>query len=663
MKTKMKKHEENPLKSKEMIEFNLIRKEPNSLEMRAFLYQRLSDRQVISEDLKGHFKKEFPFLHKNVSDWDLNAISETDIRRIYGEEYLPKEIFYFKNDFNPDVVTNNNYKVFPRIFTRVCNVSFDKGGLIVMELYCLPIFALYDANGKCLYYDCYYLNLGPEGKVMLRNTQAEYDYDEILQYNGIFLEHIMHTYPEEDECEYFPHIKGRDIIPEMVPVGTFVEDNYDTTKVLTDEEIIQELKNNYQSYRFLQNYYKDNEELAIIAVTSNILAFTFLSERLQSDKDFVIKLITVKKKNQILYWYLNDELKADIEIVKVCISSDSSHIIRNIAPVSDRKLMKKALKFDISNLRFASEDLKNDKELILELARKDWRILLWHASKDLLSDINFISEVIACFNNNRKEHKSVGNNIWSLAFEDGNIDLNEVVKYLLWQYPCLLKHIAPTSNMKLICKSLNHAHEEDIPVIIDSISENLKKTKEFWITAVSNSLYMLKNAPMIYRQDKEVVLSAVRYDGKLIEFAAESLRCDPEIFLEAIHQIAHLGGARKTEIILHLIPYQLLADKTFIIKVIQDYPWILEYVPMAVKSDREFMLQVIKETKGWTITIVAPEFHWDRQFIVEAAKLNFEILEWLPLGYNNDKELFEMLKKEGIKTEKALIEVDQVLSF
>lgn len=656
MKTKKKKHEKRSLKSNEMIEFNLVRKEPNSLEMRAYLYQRLSDCQVFSEDLKAHFKKKFPFLHNNASDWDLNAISETDIRRVYGEEYLPKEIFYFKNDFNPDAVTNNNYKAFPRIFTRVCNVSFDKGGLIVMELYCLPIFSLYDANGKCLYYDCHYLNLGPEGKVMLKTARSEYAY-EILQYNGIFLEHIMLTYPEEEGYEYFPHIKGRDIIPEMLPVGTCGENNYDTTKVLTYEEIIQELKNNNQSYRFLQNYYKDNEELAIIAVTSNILAFTFLSERLQSDKAFVIKLIIAKKKNQILYWYLNDQLKADIEIVKVCISSDSSHIIRNIAPVSDKDLLKKALKFAVSNLRFASENLKTDKKLILDAVRIDWRVL-WYASKDLLSDINFITEVIVCINKHEESNPSK-EDICSLPNKKKIIDLNKLVKDLLWRFPCLLKHIAPTSNMELICKSLNHAHEEDIPVIIDSISENLKKTKEFWLTSVRESRYLLKNAPSIYRQDKDVVLSAVRYDGSLIEFAAESKRCDPEIFLEAIHQIA--GGSRNPEIILHLIPYQLLADKTFIINAIQDYPRILEDVPMTIKADREFMLQVIKKTRGWTIRMVAPEFHWDRQFIVEAAKLNFEILEWLPVDYKNDKELFEMLKKEGIKTEKALIKVNPLL--
>jgi CO dehydrogenase/acetyl-CoA synthase delta subunit len=110
---------------------------------------------------------------------------------------------------------------------------------------------------------------------------------------------------------------------------------------------------------------------------------------------------------------------------------------------------------------------------------------------------------------------------------------------------------------------------------------------------------------------------------------------------------------------LHLIPYQLLADKTFIINAIQDYPRILEWVPMSIKSDREFMLQVIEKTNGWTLRIVAQELEYDLQFIVEAAKLNFEILEWLPFHYKYDKELFEMLKKEGIKTEKALIEVDK----
>jgi hypothetical protein len=652
MKTKMKKHEERSLKLKKMIDFNLARKEPNSLEIRAYLYQILMDSFGLSKNLREDFKKELPFLDDNVSNWDLNTISETDIKRIYGEEYLPKEIFYFK-EYNHDSISQIDYKALPQIFTRVCDVSFDMGGLIVMELYSSQIYLLFDANGKCLYDRCNDLRLGANGKAMLRTTES--CFWELLQYNGEYLERIDFFGPF-DAPRDFPDITGRDIIPEMLPVGTLNKNNYDLSKTMTNEEVKMELKNQSESYHFLQKYYCDNEKLALLAVNSNLYAFTFLSERLQVDKVFVTKLITAKKENQRLYDFLNDKLKADIEMVKLCVT-DNPGIIRNIAPVSDRELMEEALKDHVFNLEYASDDLKADKKLVLGLVKKDWRVLR-EASKVLLSDSAFIAEAILCFNDNQEEDNSLVEDLFFLPFEKEIIDINKVVNYLVTHYPRVLKHIAPASDMEIICTCLQYTHEEDIPYIMDCISDDLKKTKAFWVTAVQKSLYMLKNAPLIFKQDEDVVLSAVRYNGELIEFAEEPLRTNPGILLKAIHQIAKRRGACNPARISHMIPSQLISDESFLLPVIKDYPRIFELVPMDIRSDKEFMLNIIQKTYGWIIEYSSPDLQYDRQFIVEAAKLNKDILRWLPKNFKDDKELKGMLRKEGIESDITFAEDD-----
>ena len=642
MKTK-KKEIEN---LKKMIDFKLVRKEPNSMEIRAYLYQIMTDSFGLSKDLREDFKKELPFLDDNVSNWDLITISETDIKRIYGEEYLPNEIFYFK-EYNHDSISQIDYKAFPQIFTRVCQVSFDKGGLIVVELYSSPIYLLFDANGNCLYDPCNDLRLGANGKAMVRTTDS--CFWELMQYNGKYLKRIDFFGPFDDPRD-FPDITGRDIIPEMLPVSTFNKNNYDLSTTLTNEEVKMELKNQSESYHFLKKYYSDNEELALLAVNSNLYAFTFLSERLQDDKVFVTKLITDKKENQRLYDFLNDELKSDIEIVKLCIT-DNPSIIRNIAPVSDRELMEEALKDQVFNLEYASDDLKADKKLVLGLVKKDWRVLR-EASKVLLSDRDFIAESIICFNENQKDDESLKEDHDTLPFLNSKreaIDISKVVNYLVSRYPHALKYISPATDMKIICTCLEYTYEEDMPFIIDCIFDDLKKTKEFWVTTVGKSLYMLKNAPLIYKQDEDVVLSAVRYDGELIEFADECLRKMPTIFLEAIHQIANRRGTCNPDVISHLIPFQLISDRSFLMQAIKDYPRIFKLVPLEIRSDREFMLQVIKKTYGWIIQYVGPELQSDKQFILEAAKYNRDILRWLPQNMKDDKELLEMIIKEGIE--------------
>jgi hypothetical protein len=621
-----------------MIDFNIARKEPSALELRAYLYRILTDSFGLSRTLKECFKNEFPGLGDDVYKWDLNDISEPDIRRILNKSYLlPEEIFYFKKEYNPDAVSHNDYKEFPELFTHVCEVSFDKGGLIVLELYNSQIYELYDARGSCLSERCHDLELGADGRVLLRTSKSVFW--EMMQYDGESFED-RGFFGSFDSPSDFPDISGRDIIPEMLPVGSFEEPEFDESKILTNEEVILELKNNSRSYHYLQKYYQDNDELAETAVNSNLYAFTFLSERLQHDKDFVIKLINAKDENQRLYDYLNDQLKADIGIVRLCIKSESN-MIRNIAPVSDRDLMEKAVKDHVFNLEYASDDLKADKEFVLGLVKREWCVLR-EASKDLLSDGAFIAEAIRCFNNEQKEENQMEEEQDSLPFgstRKNTTDLAEVIRYLVKWYPRVLKHIAPATDMKTICSCLEYTSKEDMSFIIDCISEDLKKTKEFWKTAVTKSWYMLKNAPLIYRQDKQVVLSAIMYHGELVEFADDSLKDDPEIFLAAISQVRNRRGACDPGEVMHLIPEKFKSDQEFLIKALDNYPHIFNHVPMVIRSDRKFMLEVIKRTYGWIIKYAAPELQLDKQFILYAAKSNPDIMRWLPGNNSNNDEL------------------------
>lgn len=396
------------------------------------------------------------------------------------------------------------------------------------------------------------------------------------------------------------------------------------------------------------NSWHCDEDLATIAVNSNIFAFPFLSKRLQGDKEFVTKIITAKKENQWLYNYLNDELKADIEIVKLCIGSDSS-IIRNIAPVSDRELMEVALKDNVLNLEYASDDLKADKELVLGLAGEDWTVLR-HMSKDLLFDSAFIAEAISCFNKNLVDIEEEDNeDLESFLGYSDEIDLHKVIEYLVSFYPHVLKLIAPVDDMCIICKCLAYTSEEDIPFILDCISDDLKKDKNFWRTAVQESLYILKNVPLIYRQDKEIVLSAIRSNWKLIEFVDESLRNDPDIFLAAIREICNRRGPSDPGSIMELMPENFISDWEFLLNPVEDYPRMFEDEIKVIRSDKEFMLKIFEKIYRWILDYVTPELQSGKQFIVEAAKRNKDILMYLPEHYK--LEFIGMLNNEGIESD------------
>lgn len=336
-----------------MIDFNLIRKKPTQVELRAYLYQLISSGFGLTDVIIENIKKQFPLLGDNPYEWDLNQLSVSNIESILGQnssdddynrlvdsigienidyqpDLIPKEIFLFKTDYEKIVLTSNDYKVIPKIFTGVANASFDKGGLIVMEYFKSQILELYNSKGEGLTEYCHDINLGTEGLVLLRDSDDNSGRWHLLQYDGSKLKFDnKKTFGPFESPSDFPDIRERDIIPEMFPFGEFpIPENYPPQN-LCNEDVINELVKNEYNYRYLSDYYHDNEELAIYAVDSNIFAFTLLSDKLQSNKDFVVKLIARNKKNQGLYSYLNNSFKKDIEIIKLCVS-ENPHIIENI---------------------------------------------------------------------------------------------------------------------------------------------------------------------------------------------------------------------------------------------------------------------------------------------------------------------------------------------
>ena len=58
---------------------------------------------------------------------------------------------------------------------------------------------------------------------------------------------------------------------------------------------------------------------------------------------------------------------------------------------------------------------------------------------------------------------------------------------------------------------------------------NVKQDKEIVLTAVKQTGWALEYADKTLKKDKEIVLAAVKQDGFALEYADESLRKDPDI--------------------------------------------------------------------------------------------------------------------------------------
>ncbi|MDX9848274.1 MAG: DUF4116 domain-containing protein [Tenuifilaceae bacterium] len=400
-----------------MIDFNLIRKKPEPIEIRAYLYQIISSRFGLSDVIIEKMKEKFPSLSDNHNDWDLNQLEIPDIENLLNDKttdeecedmedisgienihfqprFIPDEIFFFKKDYEQINYASNDYKSIPIIFTSVIQVSFDYGGLIEMECFESQISILFDSNGYQLEEYCHDIDLGTDGLVLLRFSKNDGGIWHLYRYNGQYLDDCDgEIFGPFDSPSDFPSIRNRDLIPEMFSLGEFpIPENYPPQN-LTRNDVIKELAKNEYYYRYLAEHYSDDEELAIYAVDSNVLAFTLLSHRLQSNKEFVIELINRKSRNKSLYDYLNDSFKKDMEIIKLCVSG-KPRIIKNIGkPVTDKELLLLAIQKDGGVLKYAEPKLLNDKDFIHSVVRVNGEAIRL-ASEELKNDKSLAIEAV-----------------------------------------------------------------------------------------------------------------------------------------------------------------------------------------------------------------------------------------------------------------------------
>lgn len=400
-----------------MIDFNLIRKKPEPIEVRAYLYQIINSGFGLSDVITEKMKEKFPSLSDNHNDWDLNQLEITDIENLLNDKttdeeceemeditgienihfqprFIPDEIFYFKKDYEQINFVSNNYKSIPNIFTGVIQVSFDYGGLIEMECFESQISILFDSNGNQLADYCHDINLGTDGLVLLRYLKNDGGIWHLYRYNGQYLDDCDgENLGSYDSPSGFSSIRDRDLMPEMFPLGEFpIPENYPPQN-LTRDDVIKELAKNEYYYRYLAEHYSDDEELAIYAVDTNVLAFTLLSHTLQSNKEFVVQLIKRKKRNKWLFNYLHEDFKKDLEIIKLCVS-DNPSIIKNIGkPVTDKELLLLAIQKDGGVLKYAEPKLLNDKNFMHSAVRVNGEAIRL-ASEELKNDKSIAIEAV-----------------------------------------------------------------------------------------------------------------------------------------------------------------------------------------------------------------------------------------------------------------------------
>ena len=285
-----------------------------------------------------------------------------------------------------------------------------------------------------------------------------------------------------------------------------------------------------------------------------------LIEMIERDEEFLLKAIKEDKK----YFSLsNSELRKDIRFIKLAILANSD--IMKIIPEDKRKEIINDKQFVLSILKkepylyidyrdtYVGENLKEDRDVIIILISYN-PSYIEYAPEDLRQDKDFMLEAIT-------------------------------------KYKCSLKYAGKNlqNDKEVVTAAVNNIDPKNdlLDRELDFASYDLRYDKDFILELFKKcNTISLWNVEDIFKEDKEVVASAVEKDNSEIRYASIKLRNDYDFMIEMINKYNCSLSYASTE---------LKSDYSFVLNAVQKNGLNLEYADSTLKNNINIVYSAIKQ--------------------------------------------------------------------
>ena len=273
-------------------DFKLCREAPNALLTRAYFFQLLNSGFGFVDLVQEKIEE---------SGLDQNKLPNSFIEELLNsQELIPEFFFFFSKVSLQSEMSSFDFD----IYTDIVNISYDQGGLLVMECFRNQIYVLCTSSGVVITDHCHDLDLGLNGLLYYRSSHRHGDFEsavyrketgqlepsglamntiENFVYNGLnlrrdYLPFQFEPYLSEGEFEF---LQGRGDL-------TWLKD------ALKNNEI------NWVCAPWLVNKYHSNDELVIIAIQRDYKVFSLLKYEQQNDRE-VLKQFSISAPFEYFY--------------------------------------------------------------------------------------------------------------------------------------------------------------------------------------------------------------------------------------------------------------------------------------------------------------------------------------------------------------------------
>ena len=225
----------------------------------------------------------------------------------------------------------------------------------------------------------------------------------------------------------------------------------------------------------------------------------------------------------------------------------------------------------------------------------------------------------------------------------------------MWRYnkKLAIEHLEKhPEHLKFACKSL----KDDRDVVLSAVkkygftliyaSSRLRDDKELVLVAVKENPWVLACVSERLMDDKDVVLEAVKKNGYVLQFASGRLRDDKSVVLEAVKGDYSIDGLE------YLIEHEKYDKKymdTIGLDIMLKSGGPLYYAAERFRDDKEVVLEAIKGIYGFwperTLELVSKRLRADEDVVYAALKEHPQLANETIYNSEKDKEEYLLSRK------------------
>ncbi|KAG2378594.1 hypothetical protein C9374_008233 [Naegleria lovaniensis] len=298
----------------------------------------------------------------------------------------------------------------------------------------------------------------------------------------------------------------------------------------------------------VKNYYTQDREILSRILRKCGSALKFISNDFKNDRDIVLNAVT---SSGFALQYVSGSLCHDREVV-ICALKNEGNALQFVSKelTNDRELVLTAVLQNGNSLRYAREEFKNDREIILTALRKPTNILgiIENISEDMRNDREIMWDA------------AIKSNGSALPFASDQLKQDrQFVLNLVERDASFLKYLPQEwrDDREIILTAVKQDGsfityaplilQNDREIILQaalgclSASTELQNNREIVLLKVKQDARFFSEICYLFDNDREIVLEAVKQDASLFWNTSEELAFnDNTLFLEAFKRSGDL---------------------------------------------------------------------------------------------------------------------------